>query len=280
MTSRCSLIAIVAVCSLLDSGIAAAQGSGATLLFQAARDGDAKAVRRLVAQGIAVDTADAEGRTALMVAAGVGNAELVRLLLYMGASRSATSARDMTAADIARRANFSELAALLEPAGGYRTTPTAPVAAATTVTTAMPPARPVSGPVAARPASAKAEEAGARKLAEALKKAALTMATLDEANGDGVYREDLAKVKRGDKDAAQRIAAMHRLGSNGLAANAHRAEQWLRVAAELGSAEASWQVSQIYNRDGLVADAASFEARAAAAGYRLPPRLPTRSMNF
>lgn len=121
---------------------------------------------------------------------------------------------------------------------------------------------------------------GAQKSLAALRAARLSATTVEEHSGDSGYRAELTGALRGDKDAAGRIAAMYRRGSNGLTGDAHRAEQWLHVAAELGNGNASWQVAQIYNRSGLMGDAAKFESKAVEAGFHLPVRLPTRDMNI
>lgn len=123
-------------------------------------------------------------------------------------------------------------------------------------------------------------QAGARKALSAVREARLSSGALEEASGDAVYRDDLVQALRGDKDAAYRVATMYRNGSNGLSRDMRRNEQWLRIAAELGSSNASWQVAQLYNREGLVGEAAKYEAKATAAGYSIPVRLPTRGMNF
>lgn len=121
---------------------------------------------------------------------------------------------------------------------------------------------------------------GAGKALRAVREAKLSLGAVEEISGDAAYRTDLTLALRGDKDAAHRVAMMYDQGSHGLPHNPRRAEQWLHVAAELGNAVASWQVAQIYNRDGQVADAAKYETKAIAAGYDLPARLPTRGRNY
>lgn len=98
----------------------------------------------------------------------------------------------------------------------------------------------------------------------------------EDAVGDGAYRENLRSAVRGDKEAAYRIALAYKKGTSGVVASARRMEQWLRFSAELGSGIASWDLSEIYNRSGFVADAARFEKKALDLGYRPAPRLPTR----
>lgn len=118
----------------------------------------------------------------------------------------------------------------------------------------------------------------ARKVLRAQQEARLSTEALDDPAGDGTYRGDLLKALRGDKDAAYRIALMYRQGTHGLAKDPLRSTQWLRVAAELGNGRASWDVANIYNRDGEMAEAARFEAKAVRDGFVIPPRLPNRGL--
>lgn len=120
--------------------------------------------------------------------------------------------------------------------------------------------------------------AGAQKAHLAQEEAGITSEALEEPTGNRAYRNELIQAMRGSKDSAYRVAAMYRKGTNGLPKDRHRAKQWLRVAAELGMGKASWEVANIYNRDGEMADAAKFEARAVKDGFRIPPRLPTRNL--
>lgn len=98
----------------------------------------------------------------------------------------------------------------------------------------------------------------------------------DDPIGDPAFRKNLLAAVRGDSDAAYRVAVAYRTGAAGVAASFRRMEQWLRFSAELGSARASWELAEIYNVSGLVADAARFEAKALELGYRPGIRLPTR----
>jgi len=76
---------VLAVCCL--TGVCFA-GSARDLQL-AARSGDLKEVRRLVASGVPVDSADVYGPTALSLAAGQGRLEVVRYLLEKGADPDA-----------------------------------------------------------------------------------------------------------------------------------------------------------------------------------------------
>lgn len=120
----------------------------------------------------------------------------------------------------------------------------------------------------------------ARKAFRAQQEARLSTEALDDPAGDGAYRGDLVKALRGDKDAAYRIALMYRQGTHGLTKDSLRSTQWLRVAAELGNGRASWEVANIYNRDGEMAEAARFEAKAVRDGFNIPPRLPNRGLGY
>lgn len=122
--------------------------------------------------------------------------------------------------------------------------------------------------------------AGARSFVRAQQEARLSTEALDDPAGDGGYRADLVGALRGGKDAAYRVALMYRKGDHGLAKNPQRSTQWLRIAAELGNGRASWEVANIYNRDGAMAEAARFEAKAVRDGFRIPPRMPNRGLEY
>lgn len=123
-------------------------------------------------------------------------------------------------------------------------------------------------------------QAGARRFHHAQREARLSSEALDDPAGNGSYRADLVQALRGGKDAAYRVALMYRKGSHGLAKDARRSAQWLRIAAELGNGRASWEVANIYNRDGAMAEAARFEAKASRDGFRIPPRMPNRGLEY
>ena len=100
----------------------------------------------------------------------------------------------------------------------------------------------------------------------------LSASAFTAARGDELFTEDLRKALRGDKDAAARISEMYRLGSNGLAANALRGEQWLRYSALLGNAIACYE---LYRRLAEKADpdAEFFGPEAERLGYQPPKGL-------
>lgn len=122
----------------------------------------------------------------------------------------------------------------------------------------------------------KAAQAGARQAMDIQRSAGLSGDLFEDPIGDSGYRDNLVRAVRGDKDAAYRIALANWTGTSGVVPSLRRTEQWLRFAAELGNGLASWELAQMYNRVGLVADAARFEKKALDLGYRPPPRLPTR----
>ena len=66
---------------------------GWTLLYAAAKDGGADAVRFLHARGVALDEPDSDGATPMWVAAAYGGAHLVRLLGELGAARTTMARR-------------------------------------------------------------------------------------------------------------------------------------------------------------------------------------------
>ncbi|MCK9380042.1 MAG: SEL1-like repeat protein [Sulfuritalea sp.] len=123
-------------------------------------------------------------------------------------------------------------------------------------------------------------QAGARKALLAQQEARLSSDALEDPTGDDAYRRELIQATRGSKDSAYRVALMYRQGTHGLSKDPQRTKQWLRVAAELGNGRASWEVANIYNRDGEIDDAAKFEAKAVRDGFRIPPRLPNRPLGY
>lgn len=87
---------------------------------------------------------------------------------------------------------------------------------------------------------------------------------------------DVSAAARGDPEAAYRVTVACRAARFGPLQTQLRQEQWLRFAADLGHAQASWELAERYNVQGRVADAARYEKRAATLGYKTPPRLSTR----
>ncbi|MCX7165092.1 MAG: hypothetical protein NTV11_02315 [Rhodocyclales bacterium] len=118
--------------------------------------------------------------------------------------------------------------------------------------------------------------AGARHALDIQRAIGLSGDFFEDPVGDAAYRDNLVNAVRGDKEAAYRIAVAYKSGGSGVAANPRRTEQWLQFAAELGNGKAAWELAEIYNYGGLVADAARFEKIALDLGYQPPVRLPTR----
>jgi TPR repeat protein len=116
----------------------------------------------------------------------------------------------------------------------------------------------------------------AKKTLDIARTAGLSSDFFDEMVGDESYKSRLKSAVRGDKEAAYQLALAYKHGGAGVAANTRRAEQWLRFAADLDHAHASWQLAEIYNHEGLMADAARYEKKAADLGYPVPVRLPNR----
>jgi hypothetical protein len=118
--------------------------------------------------------------------------------------------------------------------------------------------------------------AGASQALEIQRAVGLSGDFFEDVVDDAAYQDNLLGAVRGDMNAAYRIAVAYRDGTLGVAASTRRMEQWLRFSAELGHGRASWELAEIYNRGGFVADAARFEKKALDLGYSAPPRLPTR----
>lgn len=91
---------------------------GRSALHLAARDGDARTLARLLAEGAALDAADDEGRTPLHLAAGSGRAEAVTALLGAGSDLSARDLEGRTPLHLAARNGHPEVVERLLAVGG------------------------------------------------------------------------------------------------------------------------------------------------------------------
>ena len=91
----------------------AVQSDDVVALCWAASEGDATAIRRMVARGVAADRADYDGRTALHLAASEGHLEVVEYLLGLGVPLSPRDRWGGTPHDDAIRGGHTEIADLL-----------------------------------------------------------------------------------------------------------------------------------------------------------------------
>lgn len=131
------------------------------------------------------------------------------------------------------------------------------------------------------PASSKIEEvralaAGAARAQSLQYQVGLSGEYFETTRGDATLAANLMGAARGSPVAAYELAQAYGGGRHGVFPSLYRHEQWMRFAAELGHARASWDLAQIYNAYGRVADAAHFEKRATELGYKPPPRLSNR----
>lgn len=123
---------------------------------------------------------------------------------------------------------------------------------------------------------AMALEAGALRAVSLAREVGLSVEFFETAQGDDAFDAALRGAARGEAEAAYRVARAYIDGKSGVFASLYRHEQWLRFAGELGHARASWELAQLYNTLGRVAEAAHFEKRAISLGFKPPPRLSTR----
>lgn len=84
--------------------------AGSSPLMLAARKGDFKLTRVLIAFGADVNLRNDDGTTALMVAARFGHSEIVDLLLREGADPNLRNSKGYTSADLARMFKHEEAA--------------------------------------------------------------------------------------------------------------------------------------------------------------------------
>jgi len=82
-------------------------------IWDAARTGDAEAIRQHLASGTDTNAKDDGGRVPLHGASGSGHKEIVKLLLTSGADTNLPALSGKTALDYASRAGHKETAALL-----------------------------------------------------------------------------------------------------------------------------------------------------------------------
>ncbi len=87
--------------------------SGQSPLMIAARNGETKLTRALIAFGADVNLRNEDGTTALMLAARHGHSQVVEMLLKAGADAELRNNRGYTSADLARMFNHDQTANLL-----------------------------------------------------------------------------------------------------------------------------------------------------------------------
>src|SRR4029450_8386066 len=85
-------------------------------LLRAAADGNAAALKAMLAAGADVNAANPAGQTALMMAALMGRADIVPLLLEAGADIRLRDNHGFTALEWSRRRGFSDVTQLLAAA--------------------------------------------------------------------------------------------------------------------------------------------------------------------
>ena len=131
-------------------------------------------------------------------------------------------------------------------------------------------------PESARREEAKALEAGAFRAMMIKRDIGLTADFFETTKGDAAFNANILAAARGDADGAYLVARAFADGKSGVPADRNRRKQLLHFAAELGHPGASWEMAQLYNIDGRIAEAAHFETRAISLGYKPPPRLSNR----
>ena len=87
-------------------------------IWDAARTGDAEAIRQYLAIGTDIDAKDEGGWVPLHSASGAGHKEIVKMLLAGGADANLPALSGKTALDYASRAGHKETADLLRKHGG------------------------------------------------------------------------------------------------------------------------------------------------------------------
>ena len=118
---------------------------------------------------------------------------------------------------------------------------------------------------------------GANEAAELLQRGEIRLfrRSFDPSAGDEVYRSDLLKAARGDKDAAARIG--ERLKTRATSGpELSRFEGWMQYAAELGNGIASYKLALHYRENAQPQPAARWEARARELGYNPPVALGSK----
>ena len=87
------------------------------LLLKSARNGNISEVKRLIKEGVDVNTQDNEGRTALMLTSYFGQTEVTKLLLEQGADIEAQDNEGHTALTLATEQGHTDITKLLGEVG-------------------------------------------------------------------------------------------------------------------------------------------------------------------
>lgn len=85
--------------------------------------------------------------------------------------------------------------------------------------------------------------------------------------------DDRRKAALGDKEAALRLAHLHRDGNASVKADPGHYIGWLQYSAALGNAAGSYELALHYRKDNQPALAAPYEARAEELGFKVPAAL-------
>ena len=107
-----ALVVLALLTGLYD--VIAQDDSPSERLFSAAQRGEIEEVKRLLAEGVDVNSRTRYGGTPLAFAVDKGNVELVEVLLAAGADVNAKDNRQLTSLDLARKRTDRRAAAVIE----------------------------------------------------------------------------------------------------------------------------------------------------------------------
>lgn len=91
------------------------------------------------------------------------------------------------------------------------------------------------------------------------------------ADDDSTLQSEVRRAALGDRQAAVRLAQLHRRGAAATVLDASRYLGWLQYAAVLGDQQASYDLALYYRREAQPVLAAQYEAQAVELGF-VPPR--------
>jgi ankyrin repeat protein len=86
-------------------------------VFDAVLKGDIATLKKLLAEGVAINAKGEDGYTALMAAASLGRGDMVKILLDANADLNAVNDDGLTAMQVASNNNHAEVVKLLSDAG-------------------------------------------------------------------------------------------------------------------------------------------------------------------